>query len=231
MTFRHTPYHMLIEAFGAAGCPLCAIADAEVMHYLDMLIHEHVNDLDFRDQLREAGGFCNTHSWWLKTRVQGAALGSTIMYRDVLNALRERVGRAAASSGPLYPVARRRRLFGGGEPDARRGCPACEVRGRIEATFVSTLESHLQDERFLDQYGASAGICVVHLEALLEHASSRSTLQRFLAIHRRILDRLIAELDEFQRKSDYRYQGETFGLESDAWQRAIELASGREGMR
>ena len=101
MAFRHTPYHMLVEALAQRGCPICAIVHEETLQYLDMLIHEHVNDLDFRADLRQAGGFCNTHGWWLHSRVHGAALGATIMYRDVVHTMRERLKHVIASGGTV----------------------------------------------------------------------------------------------------------------------------------
>lgn len=228
---------MLVEALGQRGCPICTIVQEEVLHYLDMLIHEDVNDLDFRARLRQAGGFCTTHGWWLYSRVQGAALGATIMYRDVLNTARERLAQAAASGGTVLQPSRRRRGFGpfGGAPEAvatpHPDCPACGVRARIEGVFVSTLISHAPDERFLDRYGESDGVCLIHLDQTLRTARDAGSLRRLLQKHEAIMTRLITELDEFQRKSDYRFRDEQIGAEADAWQRAIELVDGKDGIR
>jgi hypothetical protein len=38
--------------------------------------------------------------------------------------------------------------------------------------------------------------------------------------------RLEAELDEFIRKHDYRFQGEILDAERDVWRRALRLSSG-----
>lgn len=62
MPDRHAPYHMLLEAFTLDGCPICTLIERNVVRYLDMLIHENVNDIDFRNELRQAGGFCNRHA-------------------------------------------------------------------------------------------------------------------------------------------------------------------------
>lgn len=225
---------MLLEALGQGGCPVCTIVQEEVLHYLDMLIHEHVNDLDFRAELRQAGGFCNTHAWWLYARMQGAALGATIMYRDVLHTARERLAQVAASGGTVLQTPRRRGLgrLGSSTPaqsNPHPACPACQVRARIEATFVSTLINNAKDGPFLDRYGTSDGVCLIHLDQAL--ARGHGALRELLRKHAAIMDRLIAELDEFQRKADYRFHDEPIGQEADAWQRAIELVDGKDGIR
>ena len=42
---------------------------------------------------------------------------------------------------------------------------------------------------------------------------------------------LRAELDEFIRKNDYRFQSEGMGAEGDSWKRAVGLMTGRPGSR
>jgi hypothetical protein len=228
---------MLLEALDQGGCPICTIVQEEVLHYLDMLIHEHVNDLDFRADLRQAGGFCNTHAWWLYSRMKGAALGATIMYRDVLNTARERLTQAAASGGTVLRTPKRRRGLGPfaagplAQVDPHSDCPACRVRARMEGAFVSTLINNAADDPFLDRYARSDGVCLLHLDQALVTVRDVGSLRRLLRHQDAIMNRLIAELDEFQRKSDYRFQEEPIGQEGDAWQRAIELVDGKEGMR
>ncbi|HWE61458.1 MAG TPA: DUF6062 family protein [Chloroflexota bacterium] len=237
MAFRHTPYHMLIEALGQDGCPICTLVHEEVLHYLHMLLHEHVNDLDVRAELRQVGGFCNTHGWWLHTRVQGGALGATIMYRDVLNSARTRIEQIATSGGTVLNTPRRRRGLGPfaagplAQVDPHTGCPACQVRARGEETFVGTLIANATDERFLDRYERSAGVCLIHLDQVLVTVRDVASVRRLLQKQAGIMQRLIGELDEFQRKSDYRFHGEPIDAEADAWLRAIELIDGKEGAR
>jgi hypothetical protein len=88
----------LLDAFRHAGCPACRLAAAAVDHFLDDLIYEHVNEIELRDTLRAAGGFCNEHSWQLKH--MRAAFGTSIIYRDVLNNIARRLrARQAGSTG------------------------------------------------------------------------------------------------------------------------------------
>ena len=48
-----------------------------------------------------------------------------------------------------------------------------------------------------------------------------------VAAQRAVWERLNGELEEFLRKSDYRFQKEPFGAEKDSWQRAISAISGQ----
>ena len=237
MSFRHTPYHMLLEALSGQGCPICAVVDEEVVRFLDQLLHENVNDLEFRDHLRSALGFCPTHAWWLAGRFHGAALGATIMYRDVVHAARQRIESIARSGGSLTSQSRRQALFGrladGGnrETTIHADCPACKVRTRVEGAFVSTLLDHSRDDRFLEQYAESPGVCLIHLDQAIHASRPVSACKRLLETHMGIMDRLLIELDEFQRKADYRFQDEIIGAEGDAWKRALSLVDGKEATR
>ena len=96
---------------------------------------------------------------------------------------------------------------------------------------MSTLLSHAADERFLDRYEASDGVCLIHLDQVLLTVKDTASIRRLLETHLLIMQRLIDELDEFQRKSDYRFHDEAIGAEADAWQRAIELIDGKDGIR
>ncbi|HEY8286623.1 MAG TPA: DUF6062 family protein [Chloroflexota bacterium] len=230
MAERHTAYHQLMEAFAKPGCPVCRIVEEALLRYLDMLIHENVNDIPFRDELRQAGGFCCDHAWWLVDRVRGAALGTAIMYRDVLHSLDQRLA-LAVTSGTLSTGRRRRgltTLLGG---RAGQSCPMCLVREREESAYLGTFADHCSEWRFLEGYESSAGLCFGHLEVALAGRRDHETARSLVTSHRKIVARMLHELDEFQRKTDYRFHDEAIGAEGDSWQRAVELVNGRPGVR
>jgi len=115
------------------------------------------------------------------------------------------------------------KLAGRIEPQA--GCPMCAERPRIEAPLIAGLLHNMSDSLFATAFDASAGLCRVHLAATLRAADAeraRAIAARQAAIWRR----LEADLDEFIRKHDYRFQGEAFEGERDVWRRALQLASG-----
>src|SRR6187549_588281 len=87
---RHAGEHDLIEAFGQPGCPVCRLSTEAVDAYLTSVCYEQVNDLDLREQLRSAGGFCRVHAErFLRQRL--GQLAAAIVYRDVLSTARKRI--------------------------------------------------------------------------------------------------------------------------------------------
>jgi hypothetical protein len=101
----------------------------------------------------------------------------------------------------------------------------CAERPRIEAPLIMGLLHNLRDAAFAAAFDASAGLCRVHLASTLrtaDTAAARALAARQAAIWRR----LEADLDEFIRKHDYRFQGEAFDVERDVWRRALQTTSG-----
>jgi hypothetical protein len=66
----------------------------------------------------------------------------------------------------------------------------------------------------------------LHLRLALEAVSDGDAYAVLLAISRKQLEALNAELAEFIRKNDYRFRDEGFGNEGDAWKRALSKISG-----
>jgi hypothetical protein len=232
MPDRHAPYHMLLDAFSQDGCPICTLIEHTVVRYLDMLIHEHVNDIDFRNELRQAGGFCNRHAWLFITTIRGAAVGAAIMYRDVLNTYRQRLQHGSVSQKGLGPLRRRPSVsfLLPGQSAAEADCPACQIAERDESLFVGAFASHCEEWRFVEGYAASAGLCRPHFEKALGRCSSPVAARSLLDAQVKLISLVVADLDRFLEKSDYRAVEEPTTQEGRSWQRAIELATGKEGL-
>jgi hypothetical protein len=223
---RHAGEHDLIEAFGLPGCPVCRLASEAVDAYLTAVCYEQVNDLDLRAQLREAGGFCRVHAHrFLRQRL--GQLASAIVYRDVLNTARGRIrdhapGRAGPFLGGLLGRrAPRNGIATGGAPN----CPACAALAEAEERHVGTLRSRITDPDVLGKYRAGDGLCLPHLDRALDGDGEGPRLLTDAAVES--LGTLVAELDEYIRKHDYRFQDETLAGQEDVPGRAIERAVGR----
>src|SRR6187402_2016148 len=91
---RHAGEHDLIEAFGQPGCPVCRLSTEAVDAYLTSVCYEQVNDLDLREQLRTAGGFCRAHAERFLRQRHGQ-LAAAIVYRDVISTARKRIAGSA----------------------------------------------------------------------------------------------------------------------------------------
>jgi len=98
-------------------------------------------------------------------------------------------------------------------------CPACRRRSRNIASVLATLEkadpSRLSEARF----------CIPHLPLVVERVSPEAGVA-ILHAERDLLRCLHAELGEFFRKSDYRFQHEPLGSEQSAWLRATHILMG-----
>lgn len=105
-------------------------------------------------------------------------------------------------------------------------CPACLHAYQTEQNYVDTLLVHWADEKLQDAFRRSSGLCVSHLRMTLGRTADPTKFEEIKTIQLEIWQGLIAELDEFIRKQDYRFSHEPKGGERDSWSRAIDLVSG-----
>ncbi len=216
----------LLELFKGETCPVCRLASRHVARYLDTISYEAVNDIQTRDKLRAALGFCPTHAWhWLNLH---NALGTAIIYKDVLTELIRRLDSLSPPKVGGFFAARGRK----NEPDIGLSpsgpCPACEVRDESFERSLDTFTSLLGDSEFVEEYQKSrAGLCLSHLRAVLSH-SHEPQFSRLVAIEKARLEFTVGQLDELIRKYDYRFREEAVGDEAGAPTRAVKRLAGME---
>jgi hypothetical protein len=174
---------------------------------LRFLFHEGLNDPDLRKDLRSSLGFCGRHA--AEAARIGHPLGIALLYNDVLARAKERVG--ALASG--------RRV------SALAPCPQCIAEQKDEEHYIRALATDLQEESMQVDYERAYGLCFSHLEAVIAQASEE--VSSFLGAQEdtRLSD-LIHDLQEFIRKSDYRFSREPMGAEGNSWRRALEKVAG-----
>src|ERR1700680_2907517 len=140
------------EALTQAGCPVCRLAVRSVGKWLATVAYEGVNDIELRNELRAARGFCNVHAHRWLNEVH-SVLGTAIVYEDLLKAsLRELDAAEKAQRGGLW-----RAIMGG--PGADVGdCPACRAQTEAEERFLAgLLATAAAEPTVLD---GSNGVCV-----------------------------------------------------------------------
>ena len=107
----------------------------------------------------------------------------------------------------------------------RAPCPACVAHLEAQTRFVQALVAGLEAEgskaEVWNAVDANAGICVPHIQLLMEE-SSPAMAKRLRDRETERLTALQAELGEIVRKNDYRFRGEPWGAEKDAWRRALD---------
>jgi hypothetical protein len=229
-------YYDLRQALTEPGCALCRLLARLADDYIDGALWEMVNDPGTRRNLNRARGYCREHAWLLVR--SGASLGAAILMRDVIETLLEVVETAtfdAASTGSLSRVWH---TFNRNQPcQATAGlvadlspqqlCPVCAVVRQAETYYLETLLKHLTDpDGLAAAYRASDGFCLPHFRLALTRIADEEIFTALVEAQKAVWQRLKADLSEFIRKNDYRFQHEGFGKEGDSWQRAIEAVSG-----
>lgn len=210
----------LKETLARPGCPLCHLAREAVRRFLAHLLYESVNDPGVQHALASSRGFCNLHAWQL--REVGDALGTAILYRGVLRKLLESLEKRAPRS--WFGPALRTILL----PQAP--CPACRVREEAEGIYAETLLKHLNQPEVRDGLVRAGGLCIPHLRRTLEAVSQPEQARQLLTLQQQAWTQLLAQLDEFIRKQDYRFLEEAIGPEGDSWIRALTQVSGGPGV-
>ena len=210
------------EALGEPGCAVCRLSLRSVSRMINSMAYEQVNDLDLRQQLRRAGGFCNPHAFqWL--REARSVLGTALIYRDVLKAALD----AIEASGPANGQRSRllRGLLGDRQSDAR--CPACQAQNEAEVRYLDALLAVLAaDAAALSD---SEGLCRRHTQVAARSGREGSVL--IIRRTREVVAQMLSDLDEVIRKEDYRFRHEPRSeAERSAPARAIAWAAGADGL-
>jgi len=185
---------------------------------MDSFWREGKNDRHARSAFFAAGGFCREHACLLETLAQGTRGGAAIA--DVYRWLAKRdIELLASASDQLTRAYRRPRL----RLERRRRCPACDETAAATERKLAFLVELLRYTATRERYASSDGLCMPHLlTAAAQAAADAPEVSRFLLDDGcRRLESLCAQLDEFDRKRDYRFRDEPKGTEQLAPARAI----------
>lgn len=216
-------YHELIETFPQHGCALCNLLRDKLGRYLDHLLYERVTQPATDKAFRAAQGLCAVHGDLLLS-VTGSALGISILYRASLTPVLDRL--EAELTRPGLRPGRRQGQTTAADLYPTGGCPACIHMLEIEQRLIGTLLDFAGDTRLLEAYRQSDGICLPHLHQFMALGASGEDRDQFLNIQAEHWQTLLAELEVFIQKQDYRRGQEEFGEERDSWRRAVRLVSG-----
>jgi hypothetical protein len=222
-------YYELLEMMQAeAGvrarheCSVCRLTLAGVDRYLRLISLENVNDFETRQQLRQAGGFCNRHAYaWAKLY---DALGTAIIYEDMLREAGRKIERgdfAPRKSGGIFG-----RRSGGPSGNPFGPCPACEYEDKVEERVISEFAEGFKQAEFRTAYAApqTAGLCMLHFRCVLssldESQVGELTLRQRekLAATQAVLHEIIDKMDASKHPNPADRQ---IGEEREALTRAI----------
>lgn len=216
----------LKEALAREGCAVCRISYRAVARFLELMLYDQVNEQNVRKAVRDGLGYCNRHAWQMR-EMRGSALGLTLLYRDALLQMEEQVSAAPRTDARMRLDKLRSQIARALLPRAE--CFGCQQQREIEGRYLSSFLNLLGDSKFVEKFAASDGLCRLHLPRAAEAAPNAAALKILWDTQHAIHQRLLAELNEFIRKNDYRFAAEGFGREGDAWIRALALMSSPQG--
>jgi hypothetical protein len=205
---KHSPFFSLMDALKEKHCPICYLCRKSVTMFFDGFLYESVNDPGMRDAIRNAGGFCEKHSWQMI--FFGDPFGNAIISHDLLSIVQK--------DTLLETVKTDRRVKG--------KCPACQTWEDAEKRYIAVFIENFEDVEFQMGLNGSFGLCLGHFNSILK-ALPKKQRQRLIEIESAKLSALINELAEFQDKFDYKRSHEDFGEDRDVWIRAVEFLKGR----
>jgi hypothetical protein len=236
-------FHEVLEACHEPGCPVCQVALNGVDNYLDALFYEFVNDAGIRHNLRRSLGFCREHAWLAIDKRFADALGTGIIYEDLLRLLIRRLPYAQKRlSAHVYPgwfpaglqsvISRwRARKYREIPFSSSMTCPACQQYEVMSDIALSAMLEFFGDPRMQHAYQDSSGLCLPHLRQAM-------TFERCLEAQAQLLELTLSkwtdlkgELRELIRKHDYRFIEQGFGREGDSWKRAVAAIVGLPSRR
>ncbi|MGB7539080.1 MAG: DUF6062 family protein [Anaerolineales bacterium] len=228
-------YFDILENLAQGRCPACELVRQKPLHYIDHALYGLVTDPSAQNLFAETGGYCRRHAGMLLAIPWGSALGVAILYNRLVEDAAEQLkaDRGAGAGHPkrgrisINPFSRKERK----DPLAREDnpdCLACKVERETEQGVLHTLVETLRagDARMTEAVEGNEGFCLYHLELALgiDAGEKAGPVLRRHGLRR--AERLLAELKEFIRKSDYRFTREQMGGEGDSWMRAVAWVTG-----
>ncbi len=188
------------DFMGTVGCPICALTEKAVHDYIDALFYENVNDPVERRNFVQGHAYCSKHlkmiEEHLETHPDLGILGVNILYHDIFD----------------Y-------LLNGFEEEIRigDGCELCRVEESAQRRYVELFSEYFSFSQRREKYASSISmVCLRHTYMLKK--VKNFDFELFSRIQKEKLESLRKHVEEFVRKSDYRYAKEGITREEGlAW--------------
>jgi len=208
-------FYKLLDAMKAPGCPICRRLVEENRRSIESFLYESVNDPALRDEIRKDRGFCHRHSWQLARF--GDALGSAILFRDVLSTSLQLIEDIKPATflrklPPIRPVS--------------EVCLFCRLEHHFHTTLMSEMVAHISESELKAGWQGAAMLCVPHLRELCAALRDTDARIQIIDLHRRKYLGLCEEMARLIEKQSYDHRSEETGSEKTSWLRAIEALVG-----
>jgi hypothetical protein len=218
---KHTAYHNLLEALPRPGCAVCRLGHAVEVKYIEDVLYSKTTAIETRAEWRDARGLCLYHARQLDQI--GHALGVSLFYQDILLTVKELLEKPSRQRS--YRRRGKRALVEALSPQLE--CPACAYRDSLEAVYIEVWLDHLPEPEFYEAVESADPLCLPHMRQSILQVPGAERFERLRRVQLAHWEALIAELGEYVRKNDYRFQHEAVGREGSAWLRAVDAVAGQ----
>ncbi|MER3446371.1 MAG: hypothetical protein C4291_05765 [Candidatus Dadabacteria bacterium] len=230
----------LLEALRDGNdCPVCLLCDEDLRYFYRWYFIEYYHDTTWIDRTLNSRGFCNRHSWDLIRMGKGHEM--SVVYEYLVKSALVKLGRLYKELKKYKPESRINKVIRKitGKKHIQRleeakkqlepseTCPICKSISNKATEWIHNLIMDLEDERVKGLYYNSQGLCMNHFNQAIKFASPKS-LEILIQKQVEVLRKLNDDLEEYWRKTDYRYSHESKGKEQTAWIRAIKFFVGKE---
>lgn len=214
----------VLEKMRAGGeCPLCALKNENEASYVEYFLGGSVMEVATRKEVNQKG-FCANHLTMLfhgENRL-GLSLLESSHLKERIAALKDR----PAPKKALFPKK--------AAPSPEAHCALCDRLENTMRRYALTVAALWEMEaEFKPLLQNSKGFCLPHYEMIRAEAPgalSGKTLAEFLAaldgVEVKNLERMLAEVDWFAKKHDYRYHDQPWGDSRDAVERCAKKLRG-----
>jgi hypothetical protein len=228
-------YYDMIEQFAKPGCVLCRLLHDDLEKYLSSLLYEFSMELETHAAFRGRRGLCNTHSWMLLQRREGA-ISLAVLYESAVDEVLKLLDTPNSAGGRLG------RLFGAGSGALaeklapEQPCVCCLHLTESEKRYIDIVNDGFAHAPFTAAYQEGEGFCLPHLRLVLQAVNTPAHADIVLKHQRAMLTTLKQQLDLYRLRYGLRAVTETgsieetMGEEATSWRRAIALLAGGEGL-
>lgn len=205
---------LLTSALTQRCCPICLILEEKTSDLLCQLQFDATHKQEVKELVTSAGGYCHFHFWYLHK------LASPVTNAQLLEGLLEKI----QNEFPDYRDAPQK-ISAHFAAEIR--CPACRFTREWEEELLTIFTAKIEEEEdFRNAYQQSRGLCLSHLDRLVERLPDTEVGSFLVTATCHQIDNLLQELR--LQVSKWHNKDRSPGEEQSSTYRAIEkLVGGR----
>jgi len=200
------------NAYTTRGCPVCDHLVSLSKEFFAKFQYAIYNDERERESFAESGGFCRFHTWQLEaiSSPVGFSVGCAKLVRRIAGLLEQTIISPDCAKESLN------QLFL--EP---KSCRACAFLREAEQERIKTVSASLLEAETKRLYARSQGVCLGHLQMLVEASSNEETTTFLLQTASTVLQLISEDMEGFALKREAIRRHLASEDEEDAYLRAV----------